>query len=212
MATVSNSRLNSTRGHSAAERHLRKCHPRFRDLIRKIGPCPLEPNGEHYPLLVRTIVSQQLSVKAAASILRRVKDAAGEPGLTPNSVQKLTDEQLAACGLSRAKVRSLRDLSAQIMTRCLVLDDIHLLPDEAIAERLMQVHGIGPWSVDMFLIFALGRPDVLPVGDLGFRAAVREMFGLRKMPTPARITQLCEPWRPYRSVAAWYCWRLRDAK
>jgi DNA-3-methyladenine glycosylase II len=180
------------------------------EVIRRVGPCQLRPNRDHFRILVRTIVSQQVSTKAARSILQRLELVAGVSGITAKSIGDVHDGSLRACGLSGGKVRALRDLTHRVLTGALKLDDIAEVPDEEVCERLLPVHGIGPWSVDMFMIFALGRLDVMPVGDLGFRTGVRDLFGLRKMPTPARMEKLCAAWRPYRSIAAWYCWRMRD--
>src|SRR5688500_4917460 len=183
-------------------------------IIQRVGPCLLGhqtdrggPAPDHYGALVRSIVGQQLSVMAARSILARLHERFG--GRTPTPLQILADdpeELRAAAGLSRSKVAFLRDLAAHVDSGALVLEELDELPDEEVAERLVQVKGIGQWTVDMFLIFHLARPDVLPVGDLGVRRAAMIEYGLRKLPQPRRLTELARPWRPWRSVGTWYLW------
>ena len=183
-------------------------------MIGRVGTCKLGdptdrggPAPDHYGALVRSIVGQQLSVLAARSILAKLYERFD--GRTPTPQQILADdpEKLrAAAGLSRSKVTFLRDLADHVESGELVLEELDSLPDADVADRLIQVKGIGQWTVDMFLIFHLGRPDVLPVGDLGVRRAAMIEYGLRKLPTPPRLTRLARPWRPWRSVATWYLW------
>jgi DNA-3-methyladenine glycosylase II len=125
-------------------------------------------------------------------------------------MRELSDDQLRACGLSGGKVRSIRDLTNKVLAKELRIDRLAKMDDETISQSLREVHGIGPWSVDMFLIFCLGRPDVLPVGDLGFRAGVRDLYALSDIPDVPAMQDMAEPWRPYRSIATWYIWRARD--
>jgi DNA-3-methyladenine glycosylase II len=200
--------------HSKAVRHLRKADPRMREIIEAVGPCLLGhatdrggPAHDHYGALLRAIVGQQLSVSAARSIYARL--TARYNGRTPTPRQLLKDdpeEMRAAAGLSRSKVAFLRDLAERVASKDLVLEDLDDLPDEDVAAKLIEVKGIGQWTVDMFLIFHLGRPDVLPVGDLGIRRAAMLRYRLRKLPEPKRLTTLARPWRPWRSVASWYLW------
>jgi DNA-3-methyladenine glycosylase II len=183
-------------------------------VIERVGPCKLGhptdrggPAPDHYGALVRSIVGQQLSVLAARSILARLHERFG--GRTPTPVQILEDdpeELRTAAGLSRSKVLFLRDLADRVHSGALVLEELDGLPDAEVAARLVEVKGIGQWTVDMFLIFHLGRPDVLPVGDLGVRRAAMVEYRLRKLPEPARLTRLARPWRPWRSVGTWYLW------
>jgi len=183
-------------------------------VIDRVGPCLLGhptdrggPAPDHYGALVRSIVGQQVSVHAARSMVARLQDRFG--GRTPTPAQILADdpEQLrAAAGLSRSKAAFLRDLATAVESGTLVLEDLDHLSDEAVAAQLTQVRGIGQWTVDMFLIFHLGRPDVLPVGDLGLRRAALLAYRLRKLPEPPRLKRLARPWRPWRSVATWYLW------
>jgi DNA-3-methyladenine glycosylase II len=195
--------------HAKAERHLAKSHPAMRDIIRRVGPCTLRPNPNHFHQLVRTIISQQLSTVVAKTIAARLEQALAPHGPTPAAIQAVTDDAIRGCGLSGAKLKSLRDLSAKVLDGSLPLARIADMTDDEIRDALTQVHGIGPWSVDMFLMFALGRPDVLPVGDLGLRVGMKELFELTEVPPPKILYELAEPWRPYRSIATWYFWRRK---
>jgi len=183
-------------------------------VIDQVGPCLLGsrtdrggPAHDHYGALLRAIVGQQLSVSAARSIYGRLTDRYG--GRTPSPAQLLEDDPealRAAAGLSRAKVVFLRDLAERLESGRLRLDDIEDVPDEEVVRRLIEVKGVGQWTVDMYLLFHLRRPDVLPVGDLGIRRAAMLAYGLRKLPQPPRLVKLAHPWRPWRSVASWYLW------
>jgi DNA-3-methyladenine glycosylase II len=183
-------------------------------IIERVGPCKLGsrtdrggPARDHYSALVRAMVSQQLSTSAARSILAKLSARFGGRTPTPREVLADDPEALrAAAGLSRTKVSYLRDLAERIETGRLVLEELDHLPDEQVSERLVEVKGVGQWTADMFLIFHLGRPDVLPVGDLGLRRAAMLAYGLRKLPESPRFTKLARPWRPWRSVASWYLW------
>jgi DNA-3-methyladenine glycosylase II len=203
-----------TPDHIAAVKHLRRSDPVMAGIIDRVGPCELGsrtdrggPARDHYGALVRAIVGQQLSVLAARSIYGRLTARYG--GRTPSPAELLADdpeELRAAAGLSRAKVLFLRDLAERLETGALALDELDELSDEEVSARLLEVKGIGQWTADMFLIFHLGRPDVLPVGDLGIRRAALLAYRLRKLPQPARLEALARPWRPWRSVASWYLW------
>ena len=204
----------AVRDHREAIDHLRRADPVMESIIDRVGPCLLGhptdrggPAPDHYGALVRSIVGQQVSVHAARSMVGRLQDRFG--GRTPTPAQILADdpeELRAAAGLSRSKAAFLRDLAAAVESGSLVLEDLDHLSDEEVAEQLTQVRGIGQWTVDMFLIFHLGRPDVLPVGDLGLRRAALLAYRLRKLPEPPRLKRLARPWRPWRSVATWYLW------
>lgn len=178
-------------------------------LIERVGPCRLEARreGTHYEALVRSIVFQQLSGKAARTIHDRFRALYPRRRPRPELVLQSTDEALRAAGLSRQKVGYLRDLSARVADGSLPLAHLGRLPDDAIIEHLVQVKGIGRWTVQMFLMFRLGRPDVLPELDLGVQNAIQRAYGLRKRPTPKDVLRIGEPWRPYASVASWYLWR-----
>jgi DNA-3-methyladenine glycosylase II len=198
-----------SRIHRPALLHLRQADTVLGGIIDRVGACRLEArrSGTHYDALVRSIVFQQLSGKAARTIHERFR--AIYPGRRPRPELVLTtsDATLRAAGLSRQKIGYLRDLSARVADRSLPLAHLGRLPDDAIIEHLVQVKGIGRWTVQMFLMFRLGRPDVLPELDLGVQNAIQRAYGLRKRPTPTEVLRIGEPWRPYASVASWYLWR-----
>jgi DNA-3-methyladenine glycosylase II len=156
--------------------------------------------------LVRAIVGQQLSSKAAATIFGRLRGLFPDGEITAAGLQALDDATLRGVGLSSQKLTYLRDLSARIAEGRLRLDDLDELPDEQVIERLTVVKGFGRWTAEMFLMFRLQRPDVLPVGDLGICTAVQRIYRLRQRPKPDRLTKIGEAWRPYRSIACWYLW------
>jgi len=177
-------------------------------LIRRAGPCTLAVRRQrsHFDALVRAIVYQQLAGRAAAAIHARFLALFDGRGLTPEGVLALPEAKLRSVGLSGAKTASIRDLAAKSLDGTVPLRGLSRLSDEEIVERLSSVRGIGPWTAEMFLMFQLGRPDVWPVGDLGVRNGYRIAYGLDEMPTPKQLLPLGEAYRPYRSVAAWYCW------
>lgn len=164
------------------------------------------PALDPFPALVRTITAQQISTKAAATIHSRLT-ASMPKGVTPAALLGLTDDQFRQAGLSRQKIGYLRDLASKVETGELPVGSLHELDDEAVIEAIVKVKGLGRWSAEMFLMFRLRRPDVLPVGDLGIVTAIVRLYGLRKKPKAARIIKIGEAWRPYRTVACWYLWR-----
>ena len=178
-------------------------------IIERVGACRLEPRreGTHYEALVRSIVFQQLSGKAARTIHDRFRALYPRNRPRPELVRETDDASLRGAGLSRQKIGYLRDLSARVTDGSLPLAHLGRLPDDAIIEHLVQVKGIGRWTVQMFLMFRLGRPDVLPELDLGVQNAIQRAYKLRKRPTPKDVLRIGEPWRPYASVASWYLWR-----
>ena len=194
--------------YAKARRLLAWRDPVLRDLMRRQGECGLSrvQHEDPFKALVHAIVSQQLSSRAAATILRRF-DALFPAGLpTPAAVARLGDEEVRAVGISRQKLAYVRDLCGRIEGGSLDLARLQGLADEDVIATLTQVTGIGRWTAEMFLMFRLHRPDVLPVGDLGIQRAVQRAYGLRKPPTPERLVRIGAPWRPYRSVACWYLW------
>ncbi|NOT28776.1 MAG: DNA-3-methyladenine glycosylase 2 family protein [Acidobacteria bacterium] len=193
--------------YSKARRSITRRDPILGDVIRSHGRCGLidAQHTDPFQALVHAIVSQQLSTKAAATIAGRVDTLLG--GLpTPARVRAVSDGQLRTAGLSGQKVAYLRDLCRRLDDGSLRLDVLNDMSDEAVIEALTSVKGIGRWTAEMFLIFRLHRPDVLPVGDLGIVKAIKTVYGLRTLPTPERMLRLGEAWRPYRSVASWYLW------
>lgn len=195
---------------TAALDHLRASDPALAPIIEKHGPPKLTPTQDPVQSLARAIVGQQLSTRAAATIWGRVLAHYG--GAFPPAAQLLaaTDADLRSAGLSGAKTASLKDLASHVVDGRLDPARLATLTDAEITALLLPVRGIGPWSVDMFLMFALVRLDVLPVGDLGIRKGMQRHFRLRKLPEAARMIKLATPWRPYRTVAAWYMWRLLE--
>jgi DNA-3-methyladenine glycosylase II len=165
-----------------------------------------------YGALLRAIVGQQLSTKAARSIFERLLDTFGGQTPTPRELLEADPETIRGVGLSRPKVAYLRDLAERVEDGDLELDRLAELPDEEVAAQLIQVKGLGQWSADMFLIFHLGRPDVLPVGDLGIRRAAQLRYGLEELPDPGELERIAEPWRPHRSLACLYLWRSLDSQ
>lgn len=196
--------------------HLREADPVLRTVIDELGPDGLHDRAgrpaDHYGALVRSIVGQQLSTKAALSIFNRLTDRFGGRTPTPEEVLADDPEELrAAAGLSRAKVSFLRSLAEHVLDGSLELERLNELPDEEVIAELVAVRGLGLWSAHMFLMFRLRRPDVLPVGDLGIRRAIKELYGLDALPSPVEMEQIAEPWRPYRTIACRFLWRSLDA-
>lgn len=201
----------------AALAHLRGSDPVLRALIDRYGPEGLGERREggqreHYGALVRAIVGQQLSTKAAAAIYRRLADRFGGREPTPREILDDDPEQLRSVGLSRAKVTFLRSLAEHVLSGSLELEKLDSLPDEQVIAELTAVRGIGVWSAHMFLIFHLGRPDVLAVGDLGIRRAMMVTYDLEALPLPPAMEQIAECWRPHRTLACRYLWRSLDAE
>ena len=199
-----------------ARRLIMRRDPVLGAAVKRIGPCGLaaRQRHDHLTALIGAIVSQQLSTRAAATIFGRFV-ALFPDGAIPGAaaIHALEDQALRGVGLSGQKVGYLRDLCARIGDQRLVLDELDALGDEQVIERLTAVKGFGRWTAEMFLMFRLHRPDVLPVGDLGIVTAIQRLYGLRKRPDPKRILKIGEPWRPYRSVASWYLWQtLAEAK
>ena len=164
------------------------------------------PHMDPFPALVRTITAQQISTKAAATIHGRL--VALMPGaVTPEAMLALTDEDLRGAGLSRQKTAYLRDLALKVGGGELPVHTLHDLTDDEVIDAIVTVKGLGRWSAEMYLMFRLHRPDILPVDDLGIATAIQRLYGLRKRPKPDRMRKIAEAWRPYRTVACWYLWR-----
>lgn len=192
-----------------AAAHLSDKDPVMADVIAHVGRCTLETNANIFEALVDAIVSQQISVKAADAIMARLRTATPGGLITPETLLQHEHDALRAIGLSTPKARYVRDLTERVADGSLDLAQLAGLEDEEIIARLTAVKGIGRWTAEMILIFSLGRLDVLPVDDLGFVEGVREAYALEARPTRKEMQVRGERWRPYRSIATWYMWRVR---
>ncbi|WP_165229136.1 DNA-3-methyladenine glycosylase family protein [Aquisphaera insulae] len=195
---------------AAAVRHLRRVDPGLRAIIKRVGPCRLKPRPDRFGTLVRAIVSQQISTKAAESINARLHLLGGDPH-RPEALLALSQEALRGVGLSAGKARYVVNLAEAVASGAVPVEGFDdSWDDAAIVASLTSIKGIGVWTAEMFLIFSLNRPDVLPVHDLGIRSGLRDHHGLEDLPRPRDCHALAESWRPYRTVASWYLWRNRD--
>jgi len=193
---------------AAAVKHLRRADPVMRSIVKAVGPVGLKPGsrGDNFTTIARAIVGQQLSAKAAETIWGRL--IALHPNgrkLRPEDIVAANEQDMRGAGLSNAKTIYLKDLASRVASGEVRLDRLSRMDDDRIIDELTPVKGIGRWTVEMFLIFKLGRPDVWPVDDLGIRNAVKRFYGLD--PTKDNMARVAEPWRPWRSVASWYLWR-----
>jgi DNA-3-methyladenine glycosylase II len=219
-----------------AIKHLKKVDPVMAQLIALVGPFRPTLRPATFEAMVRSIVFQQLAGAAARTIFERLRKAAEQVNtpaqantelgrgtqdrspydggfmVTPDSILALTEEQMRACGLSRQKLSYIRDLAERTRSGDVNFEQMPSMSDEEIIEHLTRVKGIGLWSAQMFLMFALGRMDVMPTVDLGINTAVCKWYRKRKVPKPKQLLKLAEPWRPYRTLACWYLWRSLDQK
>lgn len=198
--------------HRKALAYLRSVDPVMAKVIDAVGRCTLAPRTEwtHFDSILRSIVYQQLSGKAAATIHGRVLALIGDGAEAPNRIVATSHEDFRAAGLSNAKAKYVRNLAEHVLDGSLPVESLHELSDEEIIAALTQVKGIGKWSAQMFLMFRLGRPDVLPELDLGVQKGIQRAYRLRKLPTPAQVLRRGAKWAPYRTVAAWYMWRVLE--
>lgn len=192
-----------------AEDHLIKVDDKLAPIIKAYRPMKLTPHSDHYGELVGSIVGQQLSTKAAAVIWQRVLLVFGGKMPTPEQLVAADDEKLRACGVSYPKIGYMKDLAAHILDKRLDLNHLAAMPNDRLIQQLTAVKGIGEWSAHMFMIFGLGRLDVLPVGDLGIKKAIRRVYGLHQLPEPVQVATIANQnyWRPYESVASWFLWK-----
>ena len=183
---------------------------------RLVLQCPpldsLRLQSNRFAALTNSILSQQISVHAARAIRSRLAELAGEKNLTASRIEQLRLKTLQSAGISRPKALYLKNLADNVQSGRLRLNQIGRKSDAAVVEELIQVKGIGVWTAQMFLIFALGRLDVFPHDDYGVRAAIRNLYGLEELPDKKTSSKISEPWRPYRTIATWYCWRSHDLK
>jgi DNA-3-methyladenine glycosylase II len=182
------------------------------DVIARVGRCTLTPRTEwtHFDALVRSIVYQQLSGKAAATIHGRVITLIGEGSQAPGRIVATPHEHLRAAGLSTQKANYIRNLAEHVIDGSLPVDSLDQLSDDEVITALTQVKGIGRWSAQMFLMFRLGRPDILPELDLGVQKGIQKAYRMRKLPTPKQVLKRGERWAPYRTIGSWYMWRILE--
>lgn len=179
-------------------------------LIDRYGPCTLKPSPDHFSVLVETVISQQLSTLAAKAIYGRLVDLVGKPRPRPVDILGATEKGLRAIGFSRSKVEYVKNVALVFHKKRMGPRTFARMENDEVAAFLTSIKGIGEWSAQMFLIFALGRLDVFPVGDLGLRNAMARAYRLRKPPAPKRLQEIGNRWRPYRTIGTWYLWESYD--
>jgi len=193
-----------------ATRHLARADAKLARVIEAHGPCTLTPRGDPYRYLVRSILYQQLAGKAAATIERRFKAGFGGRLPPPALLAKQRDAKLRTFGLSRQKAAAVKAVASAFDSGLVSARRIPHMHDDAVVESVTQIRGVGEWTAHMLLMFALGRPDVLPTGDYGVRKGAQKLYGLRDLPKPDALAAIAAPWRPFRSVGAWYLWRALE--
>ena len=189
---------------------LRDGDPVLADLIDRHGPCTLQPSAPYFPVMVETVISQKLSTKAAKAIFGRLLHIVGRKAPRPADILDIPDDELLAIGFSRSKARYVKNIAAAFRWRRMGPRTFARMSDGEIMSSLTSIKGIGEWSAHMFLIFALGRLDVFPVGDLGLRNAMAGAYRLRRPPSPVRLNRIGDGWRPYRTIGTWYLWESYD--
>jgi len=191
--------------------HLKRADPVLGAIIERVGPCTIQHAQPDFETLVRSIVFQQLSGTSARAIFARLKRAAGgDQRMTPEGILALSAEDVPRVGLSQQKTKYLRDIAEKTQASVINFRRLPRLSDDAVIEHLTAAKGVGVWTAQMFLLFALRRPDVLATGDLGIRSAIRKAYRLRALPTHAKVEQIAKKWHPYCSAACWYLWRSGD--
>jgi DNA-3-methyladenine glycosylase II len=191
----------------SALQHLKKSDPVMAAIIQRVGKFTLQYTDPSFETLVRSIVYQQLSGRVASVIFARLHAAAGEERLTPAGIMKLRPERMRKAGLSGQKTLYIRELAKHTRRGSVVFEDLPGFDDASVIEHLTRVKGIGVWTAQMFLMFALHRPDVLPVADLGIRMAIKRAYELEELPKPPEIERIAAAWKPHCSIACWYLWR-----
>ncbi len=194
----------------SAIQHLKKSDPVMAAIIQRVGKFTLQYREPSFETLVRSIVYQQLSGRVASVIFSRLHAAAGEERLTPAGIMKLRPERMRKLGLSRQKTLYIRELAKHTRRGSVIFEALSGFDDAGVIEHLTRVKGIGVWTAQMFLMFALRRPDVLPVADLGIRSAMKKAYGLDDLPKPLEMERIAVSWKPHTSVACWYLWRSLD--
>ena len=191
----------------SAIKHLKKSDPVIAGIIQRVGPYAMEYREPSFESLVRSIVYQQLSGRVASVIFGRLHAAAGQEQLTPAGIMRLRPDKMRKLGLSGQKTLYIRELAKHTKRGSIVFEDLPDSDDAIVIEHLTRVKGIGVWTAQMFLMFALRRTDVLPVADLGIRSAMKKAYGLNDLPKPDEMEKIAECWKPYTSIACWYLWR-----
>jgi DNA-3-methyladenine glycosylase II len=194
-----------------AVNHLKNSDPVISCIIERVGPCRMEFGPPEFHSLAEAIIYQQLNGKAAGTIFKRFAALAGDP-VTPQRVLKLSGAQMRSVGLSKQKSSYLKDMAWRAVAGELDLSSLPEMADDEVIKHLTQVKGVGVWTAQMFLMFMLRRPNVLPTGDYGIRMAIKKHYNKRQLPTPAQMERIARPWEPYRSVACWYLWKSLDVK
>ncbi len=194
-----------------AEKHLSKRDKKLAKLIRDVGPCTIgESNSSKFEMLISTVISQQLSGAASTTIFNRLLECAGGRTNLAKRLKSLSFEEIRACGVSSTKANSILQIAELVTAKHLDLDALNDHDDEAVYRTLTSITGVGPWTVQMFLMFALQRTDIFSPGDAGLRRGLMRLYGMQDKPTETDMLTITEKWRPYRTVASWYLWRLVD--
>jgi DNA-3-methyladenine glycosylase II len=196
--------------HRKIQRHFNAADPILAQVIKQVGPVTLKPQRNRFQTLVQSIISQQISTGAARAIRLRLEKSLEPDGIRPETISRLSVEQLREIGLSRPKAGYILDLAHKCADGTVPLARIARLTDERVIEELIQVKGIGRWSAQMFLIFSLGRPDVFPLDDLGIRTAISRLYNFTAAHGKQHYLAVGERWKPYASIGSWYCWRFLD--
>ncbi len=195
-----------------AEKYLSENDPILAQVIKEYGPCTLASPVNYYQNLCESIISQQISIKVADAINNRFISLFPQGQVDPERVMELNEEELRSVGLSKQKVRYLKDLTAKVLSGEVTLETIDQLSNREIEKQLVKVKGIGPWTVTMFLIFCLNRTDILPVGDLGVKKAIQNLYNFEEIPTLEEMGEVARLWHPYETIASWYLWRSLENK
>ena len=190
-------------------RHISRVDPKIRELVKKYEPINFDVDGDPFEALVESIISQQVSWQSARAIFRQLKVLLQTEVIDAQALNRLSSSKLRKAGVSPQKIRYLKDLSSRVVNGQLEFNHLRKKPDDEVIRILDEVKGIGPWTAQMFLLFVLGRPDVLPVDDLGIQLAIQKVYSLRKLPTAEKIEQIAANWHPYCSIASLYLWSAK---
>lgn len=191
-------------------RSLRQRDPIMRKAIKRVGPCTLDVDRNGFRMLVRSIVGQQLSTSAAATIWERLLVLNGSRRVSPGKMLLFSAAQLREVGLSKAKCRAVLSIARSVVAREVRLNELQRLGDDEVTAELIKLRGVGPWTAQMYLMFSLGRPDVFPTGDLGIVNAVTALYAFTDRASETEMLDIAESWRPYRTIASWYLWQALD--